>query len=238
MSGNGAYEGEMNEVALFENALRAAVPTRPSPTLGTTLVPRLAEVARASTIEAETRATQRRTAPPRSRFALVARVGIVVALIPLVLAGLAFAGVTVPGPARSAFDSIGITLPNQPAKHASAAGHGQGATHRHGAAGSATTTDTTTSKGNSAAAHQHALEQHNKARGKALGHEKGKAIGLNGSTPPGQAKKEPKTHPSHPNNSGGNSATHTTPQHTTPEHTPPTTPGNGNGNGNANGHSK
>jgi cell division protein FtsN len=229
MSGNGAYEGEMNEVVLFENALRAAVPTRPSPTLGTTLVPRLAEVARASTIEAETRATQRRTAPPRSRFALVARVGIVVALIPLVLAGLAFAGVTVPGPARSAFDSVGISLPNQPAKHASAAGHGQGATHRHRGTGSATTT----SKGNSAAAHQHALEQHNKARGKALGHEKGKAIGLNGSTPPGQAKKEPKTHPSHPTNSGGNSATHTTthttPQHTTPEPTPPTTPGNGNG---------
>jgi cell division protein FtsN len=229
MSGNGAYEGEMNEVVLFENALRAAVPTRPSPTLGTTLVPRLAEVARASTIEAETSATQRRTAPPRSRFALVARVGIVVALIPLVLAGLAFAGVTVPGPARSAFDSVGISLPNQPAKHASAAGHGQGATHRHRGTGSATTT----SKGNSAAAHQHALEQHNKARGKALGHEKGKAIGLHGSTPPGQAKKEPKTHPSHPTNSGGNSATHTTthttPQHTTPEPTPPTTPGNGNG---------
>jgi hypothetical protein len=239
MSGNGAYEGEMNEVVLFEHALRAAVPTRPSPTLGTTLVPRLAEVARASTIEAETHATRRTTVPPRSRFALVARVGIAVALIPLVLAGLAFAGVTVPGPARSAFESVGITLPNQPAKHA-AATHGQGATHGHGASGSATTTDTT-SKRNSAAAHQHALEQHRKARGKALGHEKGKAIGLNGSTPPGQAKKEPNTHPSHPNNSGGNSATHTTPQHTTP-----TTPGedenngdgNGNANGNGNGHSK
>jgi hypothetical protein len=154
-----------------------------------------------------------------------------------VLAGLAFAGVTVPGPARTAFESVGITLPNQPAKHASARGHGQGAAHRHGAAGSATTSDTTTSKGNSAAAHQHALEQRKKARGKALGHEKGNAIGLNGSTPPGQAK-EPNTHPSHPNNSGGNSATHTTthttPQHTTPEHTTPDTPGNGN----ANGHSK
>jgi hypothetical protein len=118
----------MNEVVLFEHALRAAVPTRPSPTLGTTLVPRLAEVARASTIEAETHATRRTTVPPRSRFALVARVGIAVALIPLVLAGLAFAGVTVPGPARSAFESVGITLPNQPAKHA-AATHGQGATH-------------------------------------------------------------------------------------------------------------
>src|SRR4051794_19160286 len=148
MSGNGAYEGEMNEIVLFENALRAAVPTRPSPTLGRALVPRLAQVARTATIEAETHATRRTTAAPRSRFALVARVGIVVALIPLVLAGLAFAGVTVPGPARSVFESVGITLPNQPAKHA-AASHGQGTTHRHGV----TTTDAT-SKGNSVAAHQ------------------------------------------------------------------------------------
>ncbi len=110
----------MKDVALFESALRAAVPTRPDPRLGTALVPRLAEVARAATIEAETQTTRRRTATPRSRFALVARVGIAVALIPLVLAGLAVAGVTVPGPARSAFDSVGITLPNQPAKHAKA----------------------------------------------------------------------------------------------------------------------
>ena len=115
----------MNDVALFESALRAAVPTRPDPRLGTALVPRLAEVARAATIEAETQTTRRRTAAPRSRFALVARVGIAVALIPLVLAGLAVAGVTVPGPARSAFDSVGITLPNQPAKHAKATSPGQ-----------------------------------------------------------------------------------------------------------------
>jgi hypothetical protein len=233
VSGNGAYEGEMNEIVLFENALRAAVPTRPSPALGTALVPRLAEAARASTIDAETHATHRSTAAPRSRFALVARVGIVVALIPLVLAGLAFAGVTVPGPARSAFESVGITLPNQPAKHAAGANHGQGVTRDHGA-GSSTTSDTTTSKGNSAAAHRHALEQRAKARGKALGHEKGKAIGLNGATPPGQAKPKPAP-PTHTDNSGGNSATHTTthttPQHTTSEHTTPTTPGNGNANG-------
>jgi hypothetical protein len=228
VSGNGAYEDEMNEVALFENALRAAVPTRPDPQLGATLVPRLAEVARTATIEAETHPTRRRIAPPRSRFALVARVGIAVALIPLVLAGLAFAGVTVPAPARSAFESVGITLPNQPAKHAKGTDSGQGPAHHKGAAGSESTTTGTTENGNSAAAHKHALEQHAKAKGKALGHDKGKAIGLNGSTPPGQAKdktKEPGP-PSH-SNAGGNSATHTT-THTTPEHTTPA-PGNGNG---------
>jgi hypothetical protein len=236
VSGDGAYEGEMNEVVLFENALRAAVPARPDPRLADTLVPRLAEVARTATIDAETPATRVRTAAPRSRFALVARVGIAVALIPLVLAGLAFAGVTVPGPARTAFDKVGITLPNQPAKHSDATNQGQGPTHRAGSNGSETTTSGTsgtsgtTAKGNSAAAHRHALEQHAKARGKAIGHEKGKAIGLNDATPPGQAK-QPSSPPSHPNNSGGNSATHTT-THTTPEHTTPTPPGN------ANGHSK
>jgi hypothetical protein len=217
----------MNEVVLFENALRAAVPSRPDPRLGTALVPRLAAVAHAATIEAETQtqATRPRAAAPRSRLALVARVGIVVALIPLVLAGLAFAGVTVPGPARSAFHSVGITLPNQPSSHGqSASGGKRGADE--------TTTSTTggqaQSKGKSDTAHQHALEQHSKAQGKALGHEHGKAIGLNGSTPPGQAKDKNTSKsaapPSH-SNAGGNSATHTT-THTTPQHT---TPANGNG---------
>lgn len=229
MSGNGAFENEMNEVALFENALRAAVPSRPDPRLGVTLVPRLAEVARVATIETETHATRRRPAAPRSRLALVARIGIAVALIPLVLAGLAFAGVTVPGPARSAFESVGIALPNQPAKHAGATHTGQGSSQSQGAAAPGTG-PTDTMKGNSAAAHRHALQQHAKARGKALGHEQGKAIGLNGSTPPGQAKTK-ETGPSTHSNAGGNSESHATthapPGHTT--HAP---------QGNANGHSK
>jgi hypothetical protein len=224
MNGNGAYEDEMKEVVLFENALRAAVPTRPDPRIGAALVPRLAEVARTATIEAETQRTRPRASAPRSRLTLVARVGIAVALIPLVLAGLAFAGVTVPGPARDAFDSVGITLPNQPADHSGATDNGQGSSHRKGQAGSDATTTDTPNKGNSAAAHQHAREQHAKAHGKALGHEKGKAIGLNGSTPPGQAKAKETGPPSH-SNAGGNSENHTT--HTPPGHT--THPSHGNG---------
>jgi hypothetical protein len=239
MSGNGAFEGEMNDVALFENALRAAVPTQPDQALGTTLVPRLAAIARAATLQAEAQPSRRRTAAPRSRLALVARVGIVVALIPLVLAGLAWAGVTVPSPARSAFESVGITLPNQPADGSGAGQHGQSSTHRvsQGTGSEATTsetTTTTTTKGKSDAAHKHALEQHKKAQGKALGHEQGKAIGLNGSTPPGQAKPKETGPPSH-SNAGGNSATHTTP-HAVPQHTTHTPPGNANGH--TNGHSK
>jgi hypothetical protein len=111
-----AYEEEMNEVALFETALRAAVPTQPDRRLGADLVPRLAQIARSARIEAE-QARGRRTsprAPRRPRLALLARVGIAVALVPLLLAGLAVAGVTVPDPARSAFETIGVELPNQP----------------------------------------------------------------------------------------------------------------------------
>ena len=225
MNGNSAYEGDVNEVALFESALRAAVPTRPDPRIGAVLVPRLAEAARIATLEADTRPLRQR---PRSRFALVARVGIAVALIPLVLAGLAFAGVTVPSPARSAFESVGINLPNQPEEHA-AADEKNGSGHGKAAESDDATTDAT-SKGKSEAAHKHALEQHEKAQGKALGHEKGKAIGLNDGTPPGQVNKPSHpSHPSHPSNSGGNSAEHTTTLPTRPEYTTPTTPDKANG---------
>ena len=192
-------------------------------------MPRLAEVARAATIEAETHPT-RRAAAPRSRLALVARVGIAVALIPLVLTGLAFAGVTVPSPARSAFDAVGITLPNQPADHSPGNGtpKDQAPRDHKDSVESETTTTKNTEEGNSDAAHKHALEQHKKAKGKALGHEKGKAIGLNDATPPGQAKEDTNEAgpPSH-SNAGGNSAIHTPPVNPAP--TPP---------GNANGHSK
>jgi hypothetical protein len=228
MSGNGAYEDEMN-VALFENALRAAVPTRPDPRLAANLVPRMAAMARAATLEAETHPLRPRTVVRRSRFALVARVGIAVALIPLVLAGLAFAGVTVPSPARSAFESVGISLPNQP----SSDNEGTSSKNR---SGKATGNDVSNSdkpeagsKGRSEAAHKHALKQHEKAQGKALGHEKGKAIGLNGSTPPGQTQSHGP--PAHSNAGGGGhaSTTHTTPTPPTPPI--PTTPGNSDGHG-------
>jgi hypothetical protein len=203
-SGNDAFEGEMKEVALFESALRAAVPTQPDPRLGVALVPRLAETARASTVEAERHAVRRR---PRSRPALLARIGIAVALIPLAFAGLAFAGVTVPEPARSAFDSIGISLPNQPATHP------HNTTTSEPIPGQATEgvnteTGTAPSKGKSGAAHQHALKQRQKAQGKAIGHQRGKAIGLNGSTPPGHSGQ---TGPPEHSNAGGSSESHGAP---------------------------
>ena len=82
MSDNGAYEDEMSEVALFESALRAAVPVQPRRELGASLVPRLAQAARASTLEAERVQGGGRTAawsgPPVSTRT-PSRVGIAVA---------------------------------------------------------------------------------------------------------------------------------------------------------------
>jgi hypothetical protein len=213
VNGNGAYPSEMQEAIVFMDALRAAVPTEPDPRLRAELVPRLAGTARASTLEAETRVMRRGTTTavgsgmrPRSRRALVARVAIAVALIPLVLAGLAFAGVTVPSPARSAFDSLGINLPNQPSqesdKHSSEPSQQPAAqdtetqgTAPQGAGSSAP------NEGNSKAAHEHARAQHEKAQGKAVGHERGKAIGLNDAVPPGHSGE---TGPPPHSNAGGN----------------------------------
>jgi hypothetical protein len=216
VNGNGAYPSEMQEATLFMDALRAAVPTAPDPRVGVALVPRLAAAARASTLEDETREIRRGAqAPagsargPRSRSALLARVGIAVALIPLVLAGLAVAGVTVPAPARSAFHAVGIHLPNQPRtvtdRSAGAPGPNQPAQ-----GGKAQGAGATADEGKSTAAHEHARAQHEKARGKALGHERGKAIGLNEGTPPGQTKTRPghtKTPPGQSNSAPGQSKT-------------------------------
>jgi hypothetical protein len=206
--GDGAYEDEMTDVALFMNALRAAVPAEPDPGLGADLVPRLAATARASTIETETQA-QRIGAARRRRSLLtsVARVAVAIALIPFVLAGLAVAGVTVPSPARSAFDAVGITLPNQPAK-----GSGVSSSEHRSAQPAAEDTRGpgklgTVSQGKSAAAHQRALEQRAiaKAEGEAIGHDRGKAIGLKDLTPPGLSGE---TGPPAHSNAGGSSKSH------------------------------
>jgi hypothetical protein len=206
VNGNGAYPDDMNESLVFMDALRAAVPTSPDPRLGVALVPRLAATARASTIEAETRSMRPGTATTavasrrhRSRRALLARVGIAVAVVPLLFAGLAVAGVTVPSPARSAFDAVGINLPNQPGKNSGHEASPQSAQPPAGTTG--TTTSTIPTEGNSDAAHQHALEQRAKAKGKATGHTRGKAIGLNDLVPPGQSGD---TGPPAHSNAGGN----------------------------------
>jgi hypothetical protein len=229
MSTNSAYPNEMNEVALFTEALRAAVPAQPSRELTATLVPRLAATARSSTIEAETRTSGRtqglRSGRPRSRRALVARVAIAVALIPLLLAGLAVAGVTVPSPARSAFDSVGIHLPNQPKDTAEegtgapgsqpstqgTATPGDGESGESGAAG----------QGKSEAAHEKARSERDKAKGKAVGHDRGKAIGLKEATPPGHSGQTgPPAHSNAGGNAGGSSGGGSSAKPPKTKHTP------------------
>jgi hypothetical protein len=216
MSGNGAYQDEMDKTLDFVDALRAGVPTRLDPRLGAALVPRLAATARAATLEAETHSMREATATttvaarPHSRRALVARVAIAVALIPLLFAGLAVAGVTVPSPARSAFNAVGIHLPNQPAERSDQGESGpssQPSTQGTPTQGTATQGTAETgqsaapSKRKSQAAHEHARAQHEKAKGKALGHERGNAIGLNEATPPGHTGQ---TGPPAHSNAGGN----------------------------------
>jgi cell division protein FtsN len=228
VSENGAYEGEMSDVVLFMNALRAAVPAHPDPRLGGDLVPRLAAAARASTIEAETPVMRRGAADGtgtarrrrRSLHTSVARVAVAIALIPLVLAGLAVAGVTVPSPARSAFDAIGITLPNQPPQESE-----EGAAEQSSQPATRSTSEPgksdTQSKGNSHAAQQHALAQQAKAEAKAsdraIGHTRGKAIGLNELTPPGlSGETGPPAHPNAGGSSNGHANSHAHPPHPTP----------------------
>ncbi len=159
MNGNGAYRDEMSEIVLFQKALQAAVPSRPDPGLGAELVPRLAHTVRASALEIEGQAARR--GPSRSRGAgfrrraRIARVALVVAVLPLALAGLAFAGVTMPSPVRSVFNSAGVHLPNQPS-----AGHEAG-TAPASAPSSQSHRETTTSRGHSQRAHRRAERAQN-----------------------------------------------------------------------------
>lgn len=92
------------ELTAFAGTLRAALVPAEAPGAAR-LVPMLAEAARSAGAEASVR--------PRRRLALAARVAFAVALLPLFSAGLAVAGVSLPGPAQSAFERVGIELPNQ-----------------------------------------------------------------------------------------------------------------------------
>jgi hypothetical protein len=118
-SGSGAGAGaELREVASFVRALPAAIPVQPDPAVEAPLVQRLAATARSATHEAHGAATAQIPAaapvrPWRRRLVLFARVAIAVAMVPAALAGLAIAGVSLPEPARDAFERLGIELPNQ-----------------------------------------------------------------------------------------------------------------------------
>jgi hypothetical protein len=194
-------DAQLDEVATFMRALRAALPAQPDEHAEVDLVRRLAEVSAAASQEDRDRVTVGAgggRARARSRLAFVARVGVAVALVPALMASLAFAGVTLPDPARSAFETVGVDLPNQAAP--SGDDEDGAADDDPGAAKQNSAQDGVSGGGNSSAAHQKALENRKKARGKAIGHTRGKAIGLNESTPPGHSGE---TGPPDHSNSGG-----------------------------------
>ena len=235
MNGNGAYRDEMNEVVLFEKALRAAIPSRPDPELGAELVPRLAQAARASTLEIEGQAARRGPSSSRGtglrRRARIARVALIVAALPLLLAGLAFAGVRMPSPVRSVFNSAGVHLPNQPST-----GHATKTTPASGP--NSSQSESVASPHRTRGSHRQAKHTQNHS---AAGNNPGRRVRRHGdgpvpgpaSAPQGNALGHLKPHGNSQNHSSGSS--------------PPASPGNSasapgqtgvHGGGAANGHGK
>ena len=106
------------ELASFVSLVRTTVPARLDPVAEVPLIERLAETARlandAATADTAPMQPVRATAW-RPRLALAAKVAVAVALLPAATAGLAFAGVSLPEPAREAMERIGLDLPNQSA---------------------------------------------------------------------------------------------------------------------------
>ncbi len=121
MNGNGAFPEEMDfshpEIASFARSLQATLVREADPVASEDMVRRLAQEARASAVTASERAQRRPTPSARAsrgwsrrRLALVA---LAVAMLPLLTAGLAVAGVRLPALAENAFETVGVELPNQ-----------------------------------------------------------------------------------------------------------------------------
>lgn len=207
-----APEGsEFIEVAEFAQAVGQTLPARPED--GSALVRQLAEAARTASpkgavkttpVAVSARARRFRLQPPR--LVAVARVTAVLALVPLLFAGLAVAGVSLPEPARSAFEVAGVNLPNQPADDGQESERSNGAGGKAGGEGgsgdvpAASERKAAKEKGQGANADNrgHGTEQANPARsgGRANGEQgRGRALGRRGLAPgqvvpPGQLKKD------------------------------------------------
>jgi hypothetical protein len=219
VNGNGAFENEMDffrrqkpaddELAAFARAVKVTLLEEPDRTAVADLIPRLAETARASAAAAP---TKERPVAARRGWAPVLRVAIAVALVPLLSAGLAFAGVSLPGPANDAFETVGVELPNQAASSeeddtGTATGDEDGATDEAGDEGPANAAEKRGhGKSKSNPAREGGRANGKNGRGRALGKRglapgqlkpktggqgNGNAVGKTGSTPPGQAKDKP-----------------------------------------------
>lgn len=203
MSGNGAFPEEMDfshpEIATFARALQATLVREPDPAASEPMVRRLAEEARASAVTASERA-QRRPAPSaragrgwsRPRLAGLA---LAVAILPLLTAGLAVAGVRLPAVAENAFEAVGIDLPNQgssddPADANQGSGNdGEPAASPAAEPGSEKAVKGDKRKGNGPPSHSNAGGQ-GQGQGQGNSGSGGKAKGKP-AAPPGQTKPKP-----------------------------------------------
>ena len=121
MNGNGAYPEEMDfshpEIATFARSLQATLVREPDPVASEDMVRRLA---RGSARLGRDRVGARSARPAPSGRAgrgwsrrRLAAVALAVAVLPLLTAGLAVAGVRLPAVAENAFEAVGVDLPNQ-----------------------------------------------------------------------------------------------------------------------------
>lgn len=202
-----AGEGEagLEETAAFVRALPAAVPAQPDAAPAAAMIRTLAETARSASLEASREATVPMQTVPvgrgggwRLRLALL---GAAVAPLPLLTAGLAYAGVSLPDPVQEAFEAVGLELPNQSDSGDAPAGGSERDDDR-GSLGSAPGVDggagAEDGDGDEAAAGKpadgdgksHTQGHHKPGQGNGQGHGKGdgngKPHGPAGGAPPGQ----------------------------------------------------
>ena len=223
MSGNGANNGEMafrdlnfeNEPALatFALAVKAELRATPDPALTRRVVPELAVAAaagpRATAESAQASRVRIKPIPRRRpRFAMAARIAFAVALLPALFAGMAVAGVKLPGPAQDVFEAAGVELPNQDDSTAGDEGSEPGRSipvedgPGNGAGLDQSNPVRDLGRGNGEQGRGRALGKRGLAPGQtkdnggngnsnAGGNGNGQAIGKNDGTPPGQAKVKP-----------------------------------------------
>ena len=193
------------ELTSFLQEIRATLVAPPTGAVATALPARLAAEARAAAPGASGRNAVRR--PRRALARPLLRIGFAVAAIPLLFTGLAFAGVNLPSPANSAFESIGIDLPNQAEDDVRGAPDDddtEGTAHDGDSAGSAT------GQSNSSGKLGHGKTKPNPARADDKPAE-GRAVGRDGTTPgsaedpgdEGKAVGKPDSPPSGPPESQG-----------------------------------
>ncbi|HYU60046.1 MAG TPA: hypothetical protein VEK39_04750 [Solirubrobacterales bacterium] len=191
---------ELRELASFVAILTEALPQQPDPAVEPAVVARLAEVARSASLEAASQPTgamtRVRRAAWRRRLVVFARVAFAVALVPAMLAGLAFAGITLPEPAQDAFERLGLELPNQSAVDDGQPGpgelRGQGSNAAHkGEVAEDEDEDAGAGNATAAAARHHGRKHGPRGHGHHGHNGKPQGNGPSAATPPGQGGTPP-----------------------------------------------